>query len=494
MHQGSSETLTERQKSIPSLPSQNYREDKYANKVFLVKGIYTKVYKAMNTDLSKPVVIKELLYEHKQIREKFKKSIQDAFDISHLSNFITIYDFSYLDHPSKSRPYYIMQFIEGRTLKQDIKNRQKISYEIGIKIILNIGNAIIQARKTLKDNYYYLNIKPSNIMLDGENEPFISAFNLCVNFDKRETEKELERLLKSLKRKKGVEKEEFQEKFQEELAYLLPEKFNNQSQHGMGQQSDQYMLGLLAYEVFTGKIPPSIDNINNIDNIDNFESLKEGKAFRKIAFPDMDKENSKYEYKIKKIKEVILKMTELNPSERYNNLEEALEIIQIYNLFEDTITNINLVKKSFVRCIINKNFSNFFTNFYEKFKCMPGVREKFSKFEQDKRFWEKHHKLVEKAILLFFWYYEEETIFRSIKTPTTDEKFNFLDSIVGSHTNLDISEKLFDYFQMTLIESVIEYDEECNEETHKDLIKSAWEEVLKPGFDYIKSKLIEKSP
>ena len=40
---------------------------------------------------------------------------------------------------------------------------------------------------------------------------------------------------------------------------------------------------------------------------------------------------------------------------------------------------------------------------------------------------------------------------------------NFLDSIVGLHANLDISEELFDSFQRTLIYSVIEYNDEFND-------------------------------
>jgi hypothetical protein len=113
------------------------------------------------------------------------------------------------------------------------------------------------------------------------------------------------------------------------------------------------------------------------------------------------------------------------------------------------------------------------------------VDEKFSKFDQT--FWKNHHKLVEQTILLFFWYYEEKSIFFRLE-PITDEKFNFLDYIVESHAHINISEDLFDFFKNTLIKSVIKYDNKCNEESYKALIKRAWEEVLTPGFEYIKLK------
>lgn len=422
--------------------------------------MYTEVYLVKN-DLDKELICKEL--HNTKIKDKFTKAIKNAFEISDIPNFITIYDFDV----STEKPYYVMQYIKGgESLRDYFKQKIRFSFKDAINIILIIGYAMIKAREK-EESPYYLNIKPSNIIIDKKREPFISAFNLCVTLAQEEIFSELQQLFHKDK-----------ERFKEELAYLLPEKFNRK---GVTEQADQYMLGLLAYELITRKIPPSIQDINNSNYQESLDKISSGEAFQKISFQDNDVEP---EYP-DEIKDIIMKMTDLDPGKRFKDLKEALDIIEVYSRFTDTRKTIRIVKDSFIQCMNNKNFPSFFERFYNEFRRKPGVDEKFS--NKDKAFWEKHHKLVEKAILLFIWYYEEKNIFVSINT-LTDEKFNFLDSILEPHIQLNISEELFDFFKKTLIDSIIEYDVKCHEETYKNLIKSAWEKVLSPGFEYIKSQ------
>ncbi|KYC35137.1 hypothetical protein WA1_08190 [Scytonema hofmannii PCC 7110] len=474
--------------SLDNILSKDCWQEKYEEKWSLGEGIYTTVSLAINKELSKKVVLKK--FHNAGLKDKFAKSIETAFEISTLPNFIIIYDYNI-----STEPYYVMQYIEGgESLRTYFEENIKLSFKNVLDIILDIGHAMIKARQKAVSPYY-LNIKPSKIMIYNKKESFISAFNLCVHLEKKEIFSELDRLWNKDK-----------ERLREELAYLLPDKF---SSHGVTKQADQYMLGLLAYELITRKIPPSIKNIGNIDDDSKWILLKagitQGEAFQKISFDnnDVDPEFPG------EIKDIILKMTELDPSKRFSNLEEALEIIETYSRFQDTIKTIRLVKESFIRCLRNKKLkknnndssksnddpsankgeTSFFESFYDKFRSDPRVDEKFQHFNNlGEKFREKHYKIVERTILVLLWYYEEEKIFNSENIFPIDEKMNFLESIVEAHNNINVSKELFDSFKNALIENVTEYDDKCTEEIHKDLISNAWKKVLEPGFEYIKSK------
>ncbi|MGH8001100.1 MAG: protein kinase domain-containing protein, partial [Brasilonema sp.] len=457
-------------------------EDKYTGKNFITKGFFADVYEAKNKNLGHDVVIKQL--HNESIKDKFKKTIKDAFTISHFSNFITIYDYC---EPPNEQPYYVMQYVKGENLRKKLDREHPRKWprdstysswiEYVLDIVLKIGDALIEARKKVKLKYYF-NIKPSNIIIDTDYEPFISAFNLCVNFEKKEIIKELEELKTETDLDEG--------KFKEELAYLVPEKFIDAYDMDNYEKTDQYMLGLLAYELLTGKTLPPIQDFETLKN-DDCE-----KVFQKIAFPEslFKDYNISENYKVL-IESIIPRMTALNPKDRYGSLGEVLEIIRIKNIFKDTTETINVVKRSYNNCINNPNFTHknpnftqsFFSKFYEKFMKHADVSKIFSEVKPS--FWDNHHKLVEQTISLFFWYYEEKMIFKIEPT------INPLEYIVKRHNDRDISEDLFIFFKNMLISTITDYDDKCKEESYKTLIQDAWEKVLEPGFDYIKSEYIK---
>ncbi len=64
---------------------------------------------------------------------------------------------------------------------------------------------------------------------------------------------------------------------------------------------------------------------------------------------------------------------------------------------------------------------------------------------------------------------------------------------MGYLSKINISGDLFDIFKDTLVSTISEYDNISSEQEYKDGIKKAWEEVLRPGFDYIKSEFKKKN-
>ncbi|GAB1545142.1 hypothetical protein NUACC21_78180 [Scytonema sp. NUACC21] len=415
------------------------------------------VYKARDRTLERDVAIKVLNRE--DLEPDFDESLKKAVKISDEANFITIYD-AYLD---RNPHYCILQFVDGETIRQTLTRHGKLPFNVVSQLILKIGDALVRARE-LKN--IYGNIKPSNIMLiynDNEYEPFISPLDLCKDFSPN-------RLLEELERKSKICGKQA---ILEDLAYLLPENFSKVAiDFCTPDRSDQYSLGLLAYELLTGQLPPTLKDIKGLK--------KNGDKAFKSLISITDKCHGCPTI----FEKVILKMTSCDPANRYETLQQALDIIRGVSFY------LNTAKESYARCTSDSDFDNkFFKTFYHKFltQFCPHAAQKFLSLEAEGR-WKHQHQQLKEAIVLLFAYYE---LNERLPQENEQEEPNVLSRIaeMHSHTKHDIPKNLYTDFINALINTVIEFDPKCQEnEDYQELIGKAWQKVLAPGVEYMKSK------
>jgi serine/threonine protein kinase len=423
------------------------------------KGRIAKIYKALDSYLDRHVAIKIL--ERQDLKDIFLTSVRDAVKISDEPNFISIYDYQYDERIGYC--YYVMKLLQGDSLRQKIATRtgeitfnsihetQKFLYKIG-NVFLKL-NTKIEAEGLKFD---YDNIKPSNIIVNNK-EPYISSFNLYKDYSSEKMLQELDNMSANLET----------EKFLEELAYLLPESFAYNKLLSFD-KSAQYILGLLAYEILTGEIPHTLES---------FENLK--KNYHK-AFQPLTSITKKCPECPDILEKVIIKMTDPEPKKRYSSLEEAVKIIGSINV------SLDLVKESYERCIAVPD-DGFFRVFYKTLMETIGSSS-FQRTSTTEGRWYHQYQQLKDAILLLFAYYlegKESYITNSL------EGRNILTRIAEAHSHNQYvtSEDLYDKFEEVIIETVSDTDPRCQESLHhKRVIKAAWEEVLQPGFDYIKSK------
>ncbi|MBO3461847.1 protein kinase [Aetokthonos hydrillicola Thurmond2011] len=437
-------------------------EGRYLNLEVLAQGGMATVYKAYDTVLERDVAIKVL--ERKGLEQYFDKSVKEAAQICDEPQFITIYNFDV----NNDVHYYIMRFIEGENLRKRMINDypQGFPVELVHKILLKVGNAIVRARKLGFTSGG--SIRPSNILLHKYNEPFISAFNLCESFPTGKILQELERM----------SKESDEEEYLEELAYLLPEKFATYRHDFSLDKSDQYMLGLLAYELLTGEIPHTLESLEDLQQ-------KKDKAFKKLT-PITEKRPECP----KKFEKVILRMVSLRPEERYETLQEAVDAIP-----HNVNINLNLAKESYARCTIQPNFNRqFFKSFYYKFtvELCPHAAKKFSSLETEDD-WKRQHQSLKEAILLLFAYFElkgqeQDDLF--LRQDEQDEP-TILSWIAKTHSHKrrNITQDFYKPFVDSLIQTVIDFDPSCQgNPDYQELVKNAWLEVVEPGVKYMISK------
>ncbi|SRR5579883_1115299 len=413
------------------------------------KGSIATIYKARDQTLERYVAIKVL--NRLDLKQEFKESVKAAAEISDEEHFITIYDSQF---DEKNNFYcYIMQWIEGENLRQWIDDYGKdIPLKDAHKIIVDIGGALVRSWKLGFTNG---NIKPPNVMLNNDLEPFISSFNLRANLSPT-------RMLQELKSMKKLGEKEYREA----LAYLLPERFNKLNpQTQRTEKSDQYLLGILAYELLTGDIPKTLDSLEDLRQ-------KGHKAFKKLT-SIINKRSDCLEV----FDRIILKMTSLDPEDRYTTLQKVMdEFLNHKNIF------LNITKESYLRCARQPNFDDdFFKMFYTKFieKGCPEAKIKFPSMWKDED-WKRQHQLLKEAVLLLFTYFEHQE----------PEELNILSRIAEIHSRKrkDISVDFYTPFIDALISTVTEFDPACEDEAHKDIVKESWQKVTEPGIKYMQSK------
>jgi serine/threonine protein kinase/Flp pilus assembly protein TadD len=183
------------------------------------------VYLAEDTELDRKVALKFLpthLCQDGDCRKRFKREAQAAAKLSH-PNIIHVYEVS----EYQGRPFFAMEHVEGRSLRDVNAEELDIDRIIGMAIQLCDGlNTAHAAGVTHRD------IKPSNIIIDSSGRPKLLDFGLA-------TVKGGERLTRTGSTLGTV-------------GYMSPEQAEGKSVDG---RSDLFSLGVVLYELIAGRPP-----------------------------------------------------------------------------------------------------------------------------------------------------------------------------------------------------------------------------------------------
>lgn len=185
------------------------------------------VYKAKCRLLNRYVAIKVLRSEFTNDEEfiiKFKRESQSSASLSH-PNIVSIYDVGC----ENEIHYIVMEYVKGKTLKQVIRENEKLSPKKSIDITINIAEALFHAHK---NNIVHRDIKPHNIMITDEGRVKVMDFGIA-RAATSSTVTTTSNVIGS-------------------VHYFSPE----QARGGYtDEKSDLYSLGIVMYEMVTGTVP-----------------------------------------------------------------------------------------------------------------------------------------------------------------------------------------------------------------------------------------------
>ncbi|MGL5766197.1 MAG: protein kinase domain-containing protein, partial [Sarcina sp.] len=185
------------------------------------------VYKAMDIKLNRAVALKILKENFKENDAIIKKFQAEARAVAMLSNpnIVNVLDVGTEDGIN----YIVMEFVKGKTLKEIIVENKKLPVDVSIRIAIKVSTALECAHKA---NIIHRDIKPHNILVTADGTVKVTDFGIAKSMDSS-TLAHTNTIIGS-------------------AHYFSPE----QAKGGyMDYKTDIYSLGVVMYEMLTGKIP-----------------------------------------------------------------------------------------------------------------------------------------------------------------------------------------------------------------------------------------------
>src|SRR3954464_1919128 len=218
--------------------------DRYRIVEQIGSGGMGRVYRAMQAPLDRVVALKVLGAGHDRDPNFYKRFFLEASVTAKLThpNSITLYDYGRTD----DGVFFIaMEFLAGRTLSQAMQADGPLAQERVIHIAQQICRSLREAHAL---GIIHRDLKPANVMLlhQHDDHDFVKVldFGLVKFFSGESSEKEEGDITNA-----GT--------FMGSPHYIAPEQARNQ---GPDQRCDIYSLGVLLYQMLTGKVPFTAPN------------------------------------------------------------------------------------------------------------------------------------------------------------------------------------------------------------------------------------------
>ncbi|HAV78363.1 MAG TPA: hypothetical protein DCX53_13530 [Anaerolineae bacterium] len=198
----------------------------------LGQGGMASVFKAYHASLDRYVAIKALhpaFNQDPNFEARFQREARVVAKLEH-SNIVPVYD--YAEH--EKRPYLIMKFVEGETLKWRMDQGPLTADEI-TRIVDAVGSALSYAHK---QGVLHRDIKPSNVLLSEDGQIYLADFGLARMAQAGESTLSSDMMM-------GTPQ------------YISPEQAMGKSD--LDNRTDLYSFGVMLYEMVVGKVPFSAD-------------------------------------------------------------------------------------------------------------------------------------------------------------------------------------------------------------------------------------------
>lgn len=242
------------------------------------------VYKGKDRLLNRYVAIKILRPEFtkdEQFIESFKRESQASARLSH-ANIVGVYDVG----KEGNIHFIVMELIDGKVLSEVIKEKGRIEYKEAISIIRQVASALSLAHK---NQIIHRDIKPHNILITSTGVAKLADFGIAKAVSAATIVGGNNKIMGS-------------------VHYFSPEQARGAY---VDERSDIYSLGIVLYEMLTGKVPFDGDNPVSIALMHINDPM-----------PSLTKEVPGIPPQLEKI---VNKATEKYQSNRYKTVDEMIK-------------------------------------------------------------------------------------------------------------------------------------------------------------------------
>lgn len=253
------------------------------------------VYQAYDTSLDRQVAVKLLREEYIDNPDFIRQFQREAKAVAKLShqNIVNIYDFG----TSDDLMYLVMEYVDGCTLKELIAKNGPLPIQQVLDYSIQICYGMAQAHS---HNIVHKDIKPHNIMIDRNHIAKITDFGIAQAINHL-----------TVTHNSGV---------LGSAHYFSPEQARGEQ---VSFESDIYSLGIVLYEMLTGKVPFTGENPVSVA----LKHMQERPPSLRVARRDIPLE----------LELVVLQALEKNPANRFQSMEEMAEaLLQVQKFVDDS--------------------------------------------------------------------------------------------------------------------------------------------------------------
>ncbi len=244
-----------------------------------------RVFYAIDTTLDRPVAIKVIhphLANNPKIIERFRQEAKSAARLNH-NGIVHVYEFG---QNEKGTPYFVMEYVEGVSLKQFLRRRGSFHVREALRVTLSLVKALEYAHK---QNVIHRDIKPANVLVTRDGSIKILDFGLA-------------RILTSDSDDRSIIGSPH---------YMSPEQGKGEDND---HRSDIYSLGITLYHMLMGTVPYISKDPLEIIKMHINDPIPEPDSLKSIS-------NGR-------LMEMLKKMLAKQPEERFQNYSELRKSIQ----------------------------------------------------------------------------------------------------------------------------------------------------------------------
>lgn len=214
-------------------------DDRYERVKAIGSGGIGTVYLARQVMLDRDVALKEVkeLFgfftepQRQEMARRFDEEVRNAAQLSH-PNIVSVID----GNTKREHPYVVTEFVTGGSLRRILKLAEKIPPDLSVKIFLQILHGLGHAHE---HGVLHRSLKPENVLFDDAGNALLSDFGIATITDRAAPTDGMSQ--PPMVVGGGL------------VPYLAPERLRVTGDYGVG--TDLYGLGVLAYELLTGKLP-----------------------------------------------------------------------------------------------------------------------------------------------------------------------------------------------------------------------------------------------
>jgi len=261
---------------------------RYRIETLLGQGGMGRVYKAYDKELNRTVAIKVVrqgAMGEADALNRFKQELVLASKISH-KNILRIHDLGEVN----GMKFITMAYVEGKDLHQIIKENPKLPLERALKFATQLAGALAAAHA---EDVVHRDLKPQNILLDKNDQVYISDFGLAKSFAE------------------GAVGMTQTGAFLGTPRYMSPEQVEGKPTDG---RADLYAYGLILYEMVTGDVPFTGDSTLKV----MYQRIQEKPKSPKLVNADLPNW----------LVRIIMRCLEKEPADRYQTAYEILTDLQ----------------------------------------------------------------------------------------------------------------------------------------------------------------------